>query len=229
MATLKELQKGAARMQPFSFTRQEADGKTRTFRIAFKLLLPWEMDAARLSAEQYLRQKDPEGIAPAAHQDIREDSRIIEVLALAMIDPDDAQHPDVLSGKRRANQWAGPVEIRETLFPTEIDVLWAGWADFESSMSPRIRTMTSDQFEALVEALANEHDADPLVFCGARTRRLFLRSMAAELLTSRTTKPSPGSDTSGVEIAQSSEPQNESDASSTPYSPATPVDADTSA
>lgn len=108
------------------------------------------------------------------YEELLEDSRVREVLALALRDPDNTDHP-----------WASPMEIRSLLSNVEVGALWLAYEDHQNSAGPILTKLTDAEYNAIVEQVSREVDFDPLLLFAPPLRRSFTRTMALELLSLR--------------------------------------------
>jgi hypothetical protein len=184
MSRLAELELGTAATTPFSWKRRRSDGVEVECKVLVRVLTPYELDCARIEAVKYVRNlganhlSEPNKrleIENASDREVVEDSRQIEVLAIALRNTKNAAEP-----------FATPMQLRQMLTNDEVAVLWRVYEAHQDMQGPIVRGMSEEQFEALVQALVEDADNDPLLCFAYSARRLFTRSMACQLVISRT-------------------------------------------
>lgn len=189
---LGALQIGPTIGKPFSFTRQTTDGP-RELKVLICPLTAQDLDRARVNAELYLDTLDREKVAPEARQSVLADAREIEVLALAVRDPDNP-----------IEAWASADLIRSKLTTYEIALLFKAYHEHQDDVGPLVTTLTADRYEAMLKAIAEAGRADPFVLFDSRTQKDFITSTVAELWSYRMARSSGTSDSTERESNSSS-------------------------
>jgi len=196
MAKLEALSLGDTVGKDFTFTRQTPKGP-RDIVVHIRALSAMDLDRARVNAEIYADHQcgKIDGTKGAPTRDeILADARDIEVLALALRDP---EKPDEC--------WAGSGTLRGTLSTNEIALLLRAYNAFQDEVGPLFSTLTDERYEAMLSAIAQRASADPLVLYDSRTQKDFITTTVLELLALRMAKSSTTS--------ESSEPSSPSEAS----------------
>lgn len=206
MGKLADLMLGDAAGRDFKFTYTNRSGKQIDLHVWIRPLTMLELDRARVNAEVYVASIDPEKrLSEEKRAESLFDAEQVETLAIALRDPD---KPDEI--------WAGPAELRGRFSSAEFGPLLRAYHDMVDSIGATMSTLTAERYDALVEACAKDASDAPLLFCDSRMRKVFVASMAAELLTLRMAKSSPMSDLDVPEIASSKTSESESSQAEAP-------------
>lgn len=208
MAKLEALKLGAAAGRLFTFEHMTDDGPVDVS-VWIRPLTAADLDRARVNAEIYVANEiEKNRAAEGSREAIIDDAREIEVLALALRDPDN-----------HAECWAGSARLRSDLTTNEIALLFRVYHEHQDSIGPLMSSLTVERYHAMIEAIAKAGRADPFTLFDSRTQRDCITTMASELWSSRTAKSSgiSGSNESGSnsssESGSPSEPQDRSEAS----------------
>jgi hypothetical protein len=165
VAKLRDIQLGTSKLLPFAFDRRRADGETINVRVVLRVLSKREMDLARANAESTVKDlKVKEG---RSFDELFEEAKIVEILAVACRDPDAPEQP-----------WANPLELATSLSAGEITVLWEAYTKHQDECSPILGDVTEEQFEALVDMIAREGDTAPLLSFASPLRNACIVTMA---------------------------------------------------
>lgn len=174
MSKLADLAFGASRLKAVSFKRTRQDGTVVDAHLKIRLLTKIEMDEARVNARATVLSRDKDLKEGRAFDELLEDSRVVEILAIACRDSEKPDEP-----------WSSPYEIERTLTPPEIAMLFELYSEHQAECGPILHDLTTEQFETLLEAIAKEGSADPFLFCASPLRNAFIISTAKELLSLR--------------------------------------------
>lgn len=209
MAKLEALKLGATAGKDFTFTHHEDKGP-REVTVHIRPLTALDLDRARVSAETYVadlvRRNEAAGQSREA---LIDDAREIEVLALALRDPD---KPDEC--------WAGSALLRSMLTTNEIALLFRAYHEHQDHVGPLFSTLTFERYEEMIKAIAQVGRADPLVISfDSHTQRAFITTMAVELWSSRTAKSSGTSDSNERESKSLNSDGDEGSPSAPPGAP----------
>lgn len=172
---LSELKLGRAARKPYTWTRKLENGEEQHPAVLIQVLTKTELDSARLNAYFYVKYLSKEQLDGRAYEELLEDARVVEVLALALRDPSKPQEA-----------WSSPLEISQTLTTNEIAALWKVYYDWQTTQSPMVTDMTPETFEATLEAVAKTESADPLVLFESHMRNSFIIILAKALVNLRT-------------------------------------------
>ena len=104
-------------------------------------------------------------------RELVEEARQYEVLSVALRDPENPSMP-----------WADSGDLRSRLTIDEIAGAWRAYEAFQEEQGPIIRELSNAQVEALVKALVEDADTDPLLCIGYHARLSFTRTLAFRLV-----------------------------------------------
>jgi len=176
MAKLEGLKLGKTVRKPFSFIRKTKDGDTKV-EVLIEVLTARELDLARIDAANYIKSLASESLDSSAAHELSRDAEEIEVLARALKDP---EHPEEL--------WAGPSMLRTRLTSPEIALLAKAVEEHQQDVGPILHKLSAKAFDDLVQNIAENESADPLVFFDAHTQKNFIVIMASRLWSLQTDK-----------------------------------------
>jgi hypothetical protein len=146
--------------------------------ILLRILSTQDLENASLNAVRYVEDKETKGALKELRRELLDNARQVELLALALRDPD----PSHKTPDGKPGHFAGPNELRG-LPAEDLAWLWTAYSDFELAMSPIQRGITdAGGFNELLKKLAEEAELDPLAFCARGMRLSFTRTMAALLI-----------------------------------------------
>lgn len=185
MSKLADLQLSTGALKPFSFKHAKKDGSIVDVHVMLRVLTKAELDRARANAHLTVKALSAELREGKGNDDLLAEARTVEILAAACMDPDDTSRP-----------WASPLEIAQTLHPGAIGALERAYFEHQEECGPFIRDLTAEQYEALVETIAQEASADPLALFATSLRNACVITMARELVSLRTEKSSRSSESS---------------------------------
>lgn len=179
MAKLRDLELGESRTMPFAVTHTRADGSKVELKARIKCLNGIELDRAMAQAVEYVRELR-KGFRPPASQATSfdestdreriEDARMYEALAIALRDADDVKQP-----------WSDATDLRTRLSVDQVGAFWKAYEAFQAEQSPIVQEMTKPQYEAVVKALQEDAENDPLLLCAYSLRKSFTRTLAVQL------------------------------------------------
>ncbi len=203
MAKLEALKLGKTATRKLTFTRHTESGPVEAT-VLIRPLTALDLDRARINAETYVANEIAANRAAEGSRDVLiDDAREIEVLAIALLDPD---APDEC--------WAGSAVLRALLTTNEIALLFRAYHEHQDQVGPLFSQLTFERREEMIKAIAEAGRLDPFTSFDSHTQRGFIISMAVELWSSRTAK---SSGTSG-----SNERESNSSSGDTSGSPSEP-------
>lgn len=184
MAKLADLELATGARKSFTFKHSKMSGAVEDVTVEIRVLSKNEIDIARknaLTTVKDLSEKLKEG---RTYDEMLAEARTIELLAMALMDPDKPSEP-----------WATPMQLAMTLHPGAIGLLARAYDEHQDDCGPFLRDMTPEQFEATVSEIAREASADPLAFYASPLRNAFVITLARELVMLRTENSSRSSAT----------------------------------
>jgi len=188
VAKLEALKLGKTATKRFTFTRQTEDGPEEVT-VLIRPMTALDLDRARVNAETYVASEIDKNRAVAGSRDVLiDDAREIEILALALRDPDAPEEA-----------WAGSAALRSMLTTNEIALLFRAYHEHQDNVGPLLSSLTPERYEAMIQAIAEAGRADPFILFDSRTQRAFITTMASELWSSRMARSSGTSDSSEPE------------------------------
>jgi len=193
MSKLADLQLGLVRLKPFTFKRKKNDGTDVDVHVDIRALTKREMDLARVNARAALERLAPNMKEGSSYEELLEDTRIVEILAIACRKPGE---PDAT--------WATPLEIEAILTTAEIGSLWKVYVEHQAESSPTISDLSKEEYETILETIAKEGSADPLLLFASPLRNAFTITLVRELVTLRMVSSS----SSSASTAPSGQPSN---------------------
>lgn len=168
---LKELELGPALHKDFPFQHKKLSGEVVEVNVKIRVLHPEETLAARVNARRTVLRLDSALTEGRDYNELLEDAKVHEVLAIALRDPEKPEEP-----------WASPVEVRTILNEVETALLWTAYLDWQATVGPIITELSVPEYEGFLTAVASEVESDPLSFFAPPLRRNFTRTMACQLL-----------------------------------------------
>jgi hypothetical protein len=168
MGKLADLQLGNGALKPFSFEFKRQNGTIAKVRVAVRVLGKGEWDLVKINARLACEGKDARAQGKAL-EELIEDQRIVEALAIALRDPDKPDEP-----------WATPLEIDALPTPV-ISLLWNVYDEHQGNFGLLVTELSAEQYDALIETVAEEATCDPFLLFAPPMRNAFVITMAREL------------------------------------------------
>lgn len=195
MSKLADLQLSTGALKPFTFKHAKRDGTVIDVTVMLRVLSKSEIDLARKNAHSTVKDLSAELKDGKSFEEMLAESRTIEMLAMACMDAEKPSEP-----------WAGPMELAQKLHPGAIAALSRAYDEHQEECGPFVHDLTVEQYEALLEVIAQEASADPLALFAAPLRNAFTITMAKELRSLRTERSLRSSESN----ERSSEPETAS-------------------
>jgi hypothetical protein len=171
---------GKGHRRRFTFAHKGESGDVDVT-VEIEVLTTQEVCEAELRAAQYVNQLDDKSeLGAEERKALVRNSRMIEILATALRDPDDH------------SPWATSAsEIRAQLTDYETGVLWAAYELWQDEQSPLETSTDPAKFELIARAIDKEQSLVPLALSAPSTRRAFVLFMARSFVGSPTARSSP--------------------------------------
>lgn len=200
MSKLADLQLGTGKLKPFTFKRTKTDGTETDVHVLIRSLTKREADLARINAVRSVNDLDKNAREGSTHETLLAEARMVEMLAVALRDPEKPEEP-----------WAPALEIATRLDEPTIALLGQEYQRHQEACGPFIQDMTTEQADALIEAIAKDGTADPFYFCASPMQSALLVILARQHVMSKTTSSSSSSDSTSPSTENASAPNQSSD------------------
>jgi hypothetical protein len=199
MSRLADLLLGTGKLRSFTFTRTRRDGISVDVSVLIRALTKHESDIARVAAKRTVQDLEKVGRDATPSEELLAEARLVEMLSVALRDPDDPDN----------KPWASPLEIASMLDVGTIAMLGQEYERHQEECGPFLQDMTQEQRDALIERIAEDANADPFFLCAFPLQKAFIISLVREFVSLKTRMSSSGSADSSLSSESASESEKQ--------------------